>query len=154
MGVGERGAPSATVRPPSAGDLEDVVALLGALGYPTTLHAAEARLRVLAQRTDVAVLVADRSSTVVGLATAHLLHVIHADDPMVILGALVVAEQARGQGIGRRLVRAVEDWGVRRGAYRIVVASGLAREGAHAFYERLGYEHSARRYSRLLVPAE
>ena len=138
------------MRPPHAGDLADLASLLGELGYPTTVAAAEKRLRLFAQHPDVAVFVADREARAVGLATAHLLRVLHADRPMVVLSALVVAERARGEGIGRLLVDAVEAWGARRGAYRVTVASGLVRDGAHAFYERLGYEHTSRRYSKLL----
>jgi len=50
-------------------------------------------------------------------------------------------------------VEAVEGWAREQRAHRVTVASGLARAEAHAFYERLGYEHTARRYSRLLQGA-
>ena len=43
-----------------------------------------------------------------------------------------------------------EDWARARGVGRIVVASGLARSDAHAFYESLGYQHNARRYNKRL----
>jgi GNAT superfamily N-acetyltransferase len=72
---------------------------------------------------------------------------------VAILSALIVAGDHRGQGVGRSLVDTVETWALGRGAGRIVVAAGLARPGAHAFYERLGYEHTARRYSKLLREA-
>jgi GNAT superfamily N-acetyltransferase len=144
-----RALPSIVVRSPSTGDLADLAGLLGELGYPTSATAVGSRLDRLAREANVAVLVADRDGTAVGLATAHVLTVIHADEAVAMLTALIVAESHRGQGIGRNLVDAVETWAVRCDARRITVAAGLARSVAHAFYERLGYEHTARRYSKV-----
>lgn len=138
------------IRPPSPSDLAELASLLGELGYPASTSAVESRLGRLARHADVAVFVADRDGTAVGLATGHVLEVVHADDDVAMLTALIVAERHRGQGIGRGLVDAVENWAVRRGARRITVASGLGRAVAHTFYEKLGYEHTARRYSKLL----
>jgi GNAT superfamily N-acetyltransferase len=100
----------------------------------------------------VRVLVAtDRGgSDVVGLCTIHLLSTIHADGDVAQLTALVVSERARGAGVGRMLVHEAEAWSRRRGAVRIVVTTALHRSGAHAFYERLGYTHTGRRYGRTL----
>jgi GNAT superfamily N-acetyltransferase len=58
-----------------------------------------------------------------------------------ILG-LVVGEGARGQGVGRRLVEAVEAWARGRGLGRMTVRSNVARSDSHPFYERLGYARS------------
>lgn len=53
---------------------------------------------------------------------------------------LVVDPNARGNGIGRRLVEAAETWGRERGLERVLVRSNVNRDGAHLFYPRLGYE--------------
>jgi GNAT superfamily N-acetyltransferase len=127
---------------------------LSQLGYPAKPPAVEARLDRLAQQANVVVLVADRGGEPAGLATAHILDVIHADAALAILTALVVGEAHRHHGIGRSLVDAAETWAIQRGASRITVATGLARAGAHAFYERLGYEHTARRYAKDLGGAK
>jgi GNAT superfamily N-acetyltransferase len=150
MTPSENRAPSIVVRSPSTGDLAGLASLLGDLGYPTQAQDVEARLGRLARQANVTVLVASCEETPVGLATAHVVDVIHADDPVAILTALVVAESHRKQGIGPSLVEASEHWAVGRGATRMTVASGLARAVAHEFYERLGYEHTARRYSKSL----
>jgi hypothetical protein len=48
------------------------------------------------------------------------------------------------------LLQQLGAWARALGANRIVDTSGLARTDAHAFYERIGYEHTARRFSRSL----
>ena len=96
------------------------------------------------------VFVAHEGGAPVGFATTHLVVVLHQDQPVGMLTALIVSPRHRGRGIGRRLVQAAEAWATAQGAYRMTVASGLHREGAHRFYERLGDEHTARRYAKLL----
>lgn len=138
------------IRTAVPGDAEALAALLRHLGYPTTATRLRERLTQLATESPLAVFVAERAGTPIGLATVHLLHVVHTDNPVVFLSALVVAEGYRRKGVGRGLVDAATDWARSRQAYRITVASGLARVEAHAFYERMGYEHTARRYARTL----
>ena len=154
MTANDSRTPSVVIRPPSPTDLPALTDLLGQLGYPAKPLAVKTRLDRLAEQANVTVLVADRDGTPVGLATAHILDVIHADTAVAILTALVVGEAHRHHGIGRSLVDAAETWAIQRGASRITVATGLARAGAHAFYERLGYEHTARRYAKDLGRAK
>lgn len=138
------------IRAPRASDLEAIAGLLGELGYPSSASAVEVRLAEFIKAAHLAVFVADNGHGPVGLATAYVVPAVHADHPVAVLSALVVAEGERGKGVGRQLVEAAHAWARDRHAYRITVSSGLAREGAHAFYERLGYVHTSRRYSRLL----
>jgi GNAT superfamily N-acetyltransferase len=138
------------IRAPRPSDLEAIAALLGELGYPSSASAVEVRLAELINATHLSVFVADNGRGPVGLATTYIVPVVHADRPVAVLSALVVTEEERRKGVGRQLVEAAHAWARDRRAYRITVSSGLAREGAHAFYERLGYAHTSRRYSRLL----
>jgi GNAT superfamily N-acetyltransferase len=56
------------------------------------------------------------------------------------IGGLVVAEACRSKGVGARLVAAAEKWASDRSLNRVVVRSQIAREAAHRFYLREGYE--------------
>ncbi len=58
------------------------------------------------------------------------------------IGGLVVSEGARGQGIGAELVRAAEQWARERGLVKMLVRSQIARERAHSFYLREGYQRT------------
>jgi predicted N-acetyltransferase YhbS len=59
--------------------------------------------------------------------------------PFALIGGLVVAEGARGQGIGRELCRFAEQWSQRHGVAGIRVTSRSTRVDAHRFYMRDGY---------------
>ena len=147
------GAPRVIVRAARADDAPALVPLVAELGYPASAEQLQARLERLVNNDRVRVLLATNGKTgdVLGLCTVHLISTIHADRDVVQLTALVVSERARGTGVGRALVGEAEEWSRKQGAVRIVVTTALHRSGAHAFYERLGYAHTGRRYGRALV---
>jgi GNAT superfamily N-acetyltransferase len=60
----------------------------------------------------------------------------------------VVEESMRGTGVGRAIVDEAERWARERDCHRIVVTTALRRADAHAFYERIGYTHTGRRYAK------
>ena len=139
----------ARVRPATDGDAQSISELLGELGYPAHATSVTRRLARLTNSSSAA-LVAEAGGDVIGLCTLHLFSVIHEDAPLAMLSVLVVSEGARRRGVGRTLMAKAEEWARAHGAGRIVVASGLARSDAHAFYESLGYAHNARRYNKRL----
>jgi len=147
----ERATDAPDVRAARDGDAAAIAPLLAELGYPATTDAVRARLRrIAAYSGPVAVLVASLGGDVMGVITAHAFPSIHHDAPAAWITALVVASAARGRGVGRRLVRAVEEWAAEQGAVRVSVTSGIQRADAHRFYEGLGYATSGRRFTRPL----
>ena len=56
-----------------------------------------------------------------------------------ILEDVVVREDCQGKGIGKMMMAFANDMCEQAGCYKIVLASGLHREDAHTFYEKLGY---------------
>lgn len=144
---------TATIRPASDADAGSIAALLGELGYPASPGAIPARLAALRAEPSTAALVADGGDAVIGVITVRASASIHDDEPVGWITTLVVAADARAGGVGRLLVAAAEDWARERGCRRLSVTTALHRSGAHAFYERLGYQHSGRRYSRALAPS-
>jgi GNAT superfamily N-acetyltransferase len=139
------------VRPATPADAPVVAELLGHLGYPAAADAIPPRLARLRAKSDAEALVATLGPDVVGLATVHARDVLHHAAPVVQLTALVVPPERRGIGIGRALVAAVQAWAAERGADRLVVTTALHRADAPKFYERLGFEHTGRRYVRRLA---
>jgi GNAT superfamily N-acetyltransferase len=51
-----------------------------------------------------------------------------------------VDEKYRGSGAGRALVEHVEAWARERGALEVSLRTNIVRDGAHKFYQHLGYE--------------
>ena len=71
------------------------------------------------------------------LATSH--PAFHANGLVAWVEEVMVAEPARGAGVGRQLMAAAEAWARRRGARYVA----LATRRAAPFYQALGYEDSA-----------
>jgi GNAT superfamily N-acetyltransferase len=143
------GRAAVAIRPAVDDDAPELAALLGHLGYPA--DAADLPDRLLRLRSggdDAFVAVLDGAT--VGLATVHTRAVLHAALPVAQLTALVVPPEVRGRGVGRALVAAAEQWARAQGADRLVVTTALHRADALRFYERLGFEHTGRRYVRKL----
>lgn len=126
--------------------------LLEELGYPVPSEALPDRLSRLAEDVRTAVFVAERGSKVIGLSTVHHFDAVHASAPVALLTALVVTSSARGGGAGRRLVEAAESFAQEAGCGRIIVTTAEHRSGAHAFYQRLGWEYTGRRFAKRLRP--
>ena len=138
-----------TIRDAAPADAEAIAGLLTQLGYPSEPAAVEARLdrlRIVGDR----VVVAEVDGQVVGVAHLQVSPAIERDRPAAKLGALVVDETQRGQGIGRALVEAIEAEARLRGCELLFLTTAERRDDAHAFYERVGLERSGRRYARTL----
>lgn len=135
------------VRHAEAGDADALARLCGQLGYPSSRDAVLSRLERMV-RDGARALVAASGGDVVGLATVHLRNMINHEAPLAQLTLLVVDEARRSQGVGRALVDEAEAWARAQGCRRIIVTTALHRTGAHAFYERIGYSHTGRRYGK------
>ena len=135
------------VRAATMSDAPAIAALLEQLGYATTIDAAGERVaRLTASPTDD-VLVAEHAGVgVAGLLVLHRASVLHQAGDVAIITALVVDEQRRGHGIGQHLVRRAAALARDHGCTRLQVTTHLRRTDAHRFYERLGFEHTGRRY--------
>ncbi|HLJ81441.1 MAG TPA: GNAT family N-acetyltransferase [Ktedonobacterales bacterium] len=128
------------IRPMLVADAEEVAALSEQLGYPATAAQIAHRLSLLMEQPNCALFVAeDADERVVGWI--HVVGRVYLDsDPFAQIGGIVVDERSRDQGVGRALLDQVEQWAVARGYDEMRLWSNVLRAGAHAFYERLGYE--------------
>jgi GNAT superfamily N-acetyltransferase len=132
-------------------DAESLADLITQLGYPTTAAAMRGRLEAIASDSSYATFVAVASGSIVGLAAGRLGQYYEKDGTYCQLVVLSVASGARQQGIGKRLVAAVERWGRDNGVRAVVVTTALHRDGAHAFYERCGYSRTGFRFVKELT---
>ena len=138
-----------TIRDAQAADAEAIASLLGQLGYPAGPGSVGSRLERLVIVGD-RVVVAELDERVVGLAHLHVSPTIEHERPAAKLGALVVDESYRGEGIGRALVEAMEAEARARGCGIFFLTTAERRDDAHVFYESLGLERTGRRYGRTL----
>src|SRR4249920_3840809 len=127
-------------------DADAMARLCTQLRYPTESSDMPRRLARLSSDPNARALVATQGDNVVGLITVHLRDTINHEAPIGQITLLVVDEAIRSRGAGRALVEAAETWAQSRGTRRITVTTALDRSGAHAFYEKIGYSHTGRRY--------
>ncbi|MBN1814154.1 MAG: GNAT family N-acetyltransferase [Anaerolineae bacterium] len=130
----------AVIRLARVDDAERVAELATQLGYPTTSEQMRRRLAQVGRAEEHAVYVAVRDGRVVGWIHVCARPLVQVDRAAEIEG-LVVDEACRGRGIGRLLVRQIEQWVREQGCSTIYVRSNIIREGAHVFYQSLGYEN-------------
>jgi GNAT superfamily N-acetyltransferase len=143
------GAPR--VRNATRDDAVAMARLLGELGYPADAGTMPARLTAVESGGGCTFLVVAAEDRVVGLASVARLAALHVDAPVCYITALVTAPDARGQGVGRLLVSAAEQWARAQGCIRLSVTSAEHRADAHAFYPRCGLPYSGRRFTKRLT---
>ena len=131
-------------------DGDDVAELLGQLGYPCDHAEAATRVLALAQDPRQTLVVAVDRGEVRGLLALHAMYSLARGADVVRITALVVADQARGRGIGRLLLREAERLARTGGAERLEISSGSHRTDAHAFYRGCGFAESGLRFVKPL----
>lgn len=129
-----------TIRPMRTDDVAAVAQLTTQLGYPATEEEIRRRYAVIKDRSDAKLFVAQHAGTaVVGWVHVQELSMLEGDGRAEIFG-LIVADTARGGGVGRRLIEAAEEWAIRRGLTVMGLRSNQLRTEARGFYEHLGYK--------------
>ena len=120
-------------------DAPRIAELSGILGYPNSAGAIADRLARLLARAEDVVLVAE----IVPRGVVGWIHGVEQDlldsGRRCEITGLVVDPEARGSGVGRTLVSALERWALARGLRLITVRSNVVRAESHPFYERLGF---------------
>ena len=140
--------PAVMVRDATAADAPLLAPLLGELGYPADAGALASRLQRMLGRDDQRVFIAERDGAALGLLALHVFPVLAYDRDLAMIMALVVTASARGLGVGRGLIERAEAVAKSLGASRLMVTTHVRRADAHAFYDRLGFEFTGRRYVR------
>ena len=110
-------------------------------GMNTPERLASAWRRLRHETPGARVLIAEVDGRAVGTLTLFVLPMLgHGGGAGALVEAVAVDERVQGRGVGRALM----DEAMRRargaGCYKLALSSNAKRAGAHAFYERLGYE--------------
>ncbi|MBQ1414141.1 MAG: GNAT family N-acetyltransferase [Clostridia bacterium] len=88
------------------------------------------------------IFVAEQEGTVIGFAGVMRSLAFEREGDFVRVLALSVRKEYDGSGVETQLMGRVEDDALGRGAYAIVINSGLKRGDFHAFCSNMGYEKS------------
>jgi GNAT superfamily N-acetyltransferase len=142
-------APELKLRNAKPGDAAALVKLIKLLGHEVDEKGVRKRIHLLAEE-KLAPLVATVNKKVVGLCGIDSMVAIHRDQPVGRINILVVAEDARGQGIGCLLVEAAEARLRKLGCGLVEITSNDRLTDAHAFYRRMGYDRTSVRFAETL----
>ncbi|WP_286154918.1 GNAT family N-acetyltransferase [Bacillus sp. FJAT-27264] len=139
-------APVLQIRKCGMEDLEKITALLRELGYPTTVNVMKERLEGMENNPLQCTLVAELDNEVVGMIGLRQVSSFSKQQESITeITALIVSEEIRGNGLGKRLVAAGEEWARHKGCCKLFLRSGnrVERAPAHAFYKHIGFEKTA-----------
>jgi ribosomal protein S18 acetylase RimI-like enzyme len=134
------------VRPATTGDLVAVRRLLGHLHeQPGDVAWSSATWGCMLGDPNRTLLVAeDRGEFAVGTADVLVVpNLTHDGAPWALVENVVVDPQWRGRGVGRALLRHAVRVADDAGCYKLQLMSSNQRDGAHRFYERLGFTAAA-----------
>lgn len=137
--------------PASLDDAPAVNALHAELGYPVELEDTRSRMAALAATGVDDLFLLARDGAPLGMLAMHYARSLNYAGGIARIADLVLAEAARGQGLGRLLVDHAIAEARARGHERLELTSGLHRPGAHAFYRRLGFEETSIRFRLALA---
>jgi len=133
------------IRPLQPGDIDAVMALHRELGWNPAFRAdgstLRQRLEALITGENALLLVAERARRVVGYIHGEIVTYLLFAGREMLVSELFVMQEARGQGVGKALMQAIEAEAVRHKCFRITLQNGRERESyKRGFYPSLGYE--------------
>ncbi len=108
------------------------------MGYDFSVEQTEEKLLLLLHSGKDKIFVAETNGNVIGYIHANDYDLIYAPHMKNIMG-IAVASDYRQCGVGRALLKKVEEWAAAAGADSIRLVSGAERTEAHEFYKRCGY---------------
>jgi ribosomal protein S18 acetylase RimI-like enzyme len=116
------------------------------LGYTYDVQKTLKRLQYLLSQPEHYLLIAESNSEVVGYIHANNYDLAYSDSLKNIMG-IAVKKTFQRNGIGKKLLLAVEDWAKKEGAIGVRLVSGSTRKQAHIFYTSCGYMNNKLQYN-------
>lgn len=134
-------------------DLEPFTELMADLGYPTDANTMRKRLEKIHSNSMYNTFVAVwDDGKIVGMVGVRQLISYETDKIVTQISALVTKKEYRNKGIGKALVKHVEEWALANHSNMIYLTSGNREDRlqAHAFYRSLGFEMTGLRFVKRL----
>ena len=134
------------IRRARAQDASEVARLYAQLVANPALNVLPDRLAELETSADAALFVADRGDRLAGTVLVALCpDAMFGRRPFAVAENIVVDVAARGQGVGKALLAAVERFCLAADVSKVMLLSAIERVDAHAFFERQGYAGDRKR---------
>ncbi len=127
------------IRNAEISDSESITELSNQLGYKTLHTDIQNRLKRILEHRENCIYVATESGKVVGWIHGFYSMRVESDF-CVEIGGLVVNDNFRKNGIGKKLVDKVIGWTELKNCEKVRVRCNVARTKSHKFYERIGFK--------------
>ncbi|MGI4850487.1 MAG: GNAT family N-acetyltransferase [Janthinobacterium lividum] len=124
-------------------DISEILPLLDQLGYPVTENILKTRFNRFKKCSDNDVVVAIIDNLIVGFIAWSTTPLFVLDKIRFHIEALVVNENYRSKGIGKKLIQFVEEIAHKSGPNIVDLKSSVkrAKDGSHEFYRKIGYRN-------------
>ena len=141
------------IRHATIDDTPRLLPLLSELGYPTTLEDLNRRFLKFVKNPGYGIAVCEMDEKITGFIAWTITDHLISDATRFSIVGIVVSTNHRNMGIGKKLMKFVEDIAKQHSPAIIDLTSGLrrAKDGTHEFYKRIGYKnegHMAKLYLR------
>ena len=135
--------PNMVIRPCTMTDLPSMLPLMAQLGYPTDLTSLERVFVRFMDSSGYGVVISCLNERIIGWIAWSKSLLLVSEAARFRIEGLVVDEEYRGQGIGKKLMLYVEEVAGANGKTIIELTSGLRRsqDRSHEFYKSLGYRN-------------
>ena len=137
------------LRPAEPGDAKALAELVTDLGYPVDGAELWSRIEKMPHGT-YQTLVAVMENGVAGFIGLLTLPVYEHPLPIGWILALCISPQHRREGLGTALIQEAEKYYRIQGVSDIRLHSGIHRDEAHKFYEKMGFDKSGYRFKKKL----
>lgn len=117
----------------------------------SNLTAMKKQIEVISNDPNYYVAVACEGNKVIGTSMGIICYDLVGDcNPFMLIENVVVLPQYQGQGVGRLLMRTLEDFGQKNQCNYVILVSESKREPSHQFYEAIGYSTDQRGFKKRL----
>ncbi|MDQ7094805.1 GNAT family N-acetyltransferase [Desulfosporosinus sp. PR] len=131
-----------TVQSATVSDLEPLAQLYEELsGQKTNSYRMQENFKLMGLNQDYVIKIAKDGDLVVGTVMGIIcLDLVGKCKPFMVIENVIVKRTWHGRGIGKILMKEIEEVGRKRGCYYTMFVSAGHRKEAHKFYEAIGYE--------------
>lgn len=151
-----QGASALHIRHATEADLPALIELIRQLNAPgaaQTEASISTAFRAIGETPNHHVFVTEVDGAVVGTyALIVIQQLSHTGGRSAIVEDVVVRSDQQGRGIGQAMMQHAADQARAHSCYKIVLSSGKARQAAHAFYRKLGFQDHGSSFLLPLVP--
>lgn len=100
---------------------------------------------------DIHYLLAEFDNLVVGFISIHIQHLLHHSKSTCEIQEIIINSEFRGSRIGEQLINEAERIAKELNLEEIEITTKIHRERAQAFYHKMGYAHTHKKFVKKLI---